>query len=68
MGIEEPFPSEGRLLRGSPNPEAVDEVLHFVGGQHANGWNQFDEVGDMIDSVYENGMKRYIESALGKYY
>jgi hypothetical protein len=66
MGIEEPFPSEGRLLRGSPNPEAVDEVLHFVGEKHANGWNQFDEVGDMIDSVYENGMKKYIESALSR--
>ncbi|WP_263820703.1 polysaccharide pyruvyl transferase family protein [Salinibacter sp.] len=58
----------GKTLRGSPNLEAIDGVLNFIGEQHANDWNLFDEVGDMIDSTFSSGMKYYVRNALGEHY
>jgi len=68
-GFGELFPTgDYKMLRGSPNSQAVDGVLSFVEDQHENGWRAFDKIGDTIDEVYENGMKRYVQNALETYF
>jgi len=68
LGYPAIFPSGDKVLSGSPNPEAVDQTLSFLKEQHANRWEAFERIGDTIDKAYEDGMKRYVKSSLGKFY
>lgn len=56
------------LLKGKPNPFAVDDVLEFIATQRANDWIAYERIREIVERTYEHGMRPYLRSALEPYY
>jgi polysaccharide pyruvyl transferase WcaK-like protein len=51
-------------IAAKTNSEAVDAAIEFADEQMERGWPAMEQIREVIDSTYRDGMKPYMEAAL----
>lgn len=64
LGGYDDFLPHRKNLIAPPNPTAVDDVFNFINEQRQSNWKAFDQIQDVIDKTYKDGMEPFLESVI----